>query len=177
MLVGRTHAVDAIVMQSDVERARTTRRPALWRARIQYRWQYEGAWYTGDRYARTETVFRKRSDAWKIARRFTGDQRVRAWVDRTHPAEAVLDRTPNFFPYLFLFVTAVLMALFRLISDPRSRHWSASGPGWSLDVQMQGSPQGTMRTAPGEPAHSATAPVCEGMTCAGDSEADRRALG
>ena len=133
-------ATDAIVMQSDVERARTSDMRVRWRPRVQYRWESAGRWHTGDRYSRTEYLFNRRSDAWKIAHRYTGEQHVRAWVDPAQPTQAVLDRTPGFFPYLFLLVAALLMSFAGFMSDPNERRWRAAGPGWALDVHMRGVP-------------------------------------
>lgn len=141
-------ATDAIVMQSDVERvvlsnANTGGRHGTrlrWRPRVRYRWQVGERSYQGDRYARTEWLHVRRPDAWRVAERYHGLQHVTAWVNPRVPGEAVLDRTPSFFPYLFLAVAGLLAAFFAFVTDTRPRQWKAGGPGWKLQVRTAGPP-------------------------------------
>jgi hypothetical protein len=138
-------ATDAVVMQSDVERVRLSGAAARgpgssfrWRPRVHYRWTYEGRLHQGDRYGVTEWLHRRRADAWRVANRYTGLQHVTAWVNPKDPAQAVLDRTPSFFPYLFLLVVGLLAAFFAFVVDTKARRWKASGPGWTFEVGTTG---------------------------------------
>ena len=114
-------ATEAIVMQADVERVPLSRPDVRWRPRVRYRWTFEGRWHQGDRYAVTEFIHRRRRAAFEVALRYTGGQRVTAWVNPKSPDQAVLDRTPSFFPYLFLLVVAVLTRFFFFVLEPRNR--------------------------------------------------------
>jgi len=133
-------ATDAIIMQSDVARVVMSRPQTRWRPRVHYRWEFGGRWLQGDRYAVTEYVYRRRSDAFRVALRYTGGQHVTVWVNPDSPDEAVLDRTPSFFPYLFMLVVGLLTALVVFMRNPRERSWRAGGPGWKLEVRMPGQP-------------------------------------